>query len=250
MKRVIASCILLGAVLWAVDPWTGDIGPVHWWVMDHTNPGTNLKFRGTCVINDSLAWVVGEASHVWERTDSSIYSHNWVRRTNLPSGYDDYHFNDVCFVGADNGWIVGEYKHSSEIDDTLKYKGVVYKTTDGGGSWIDVTPTQAAVPLPTPFLKVRFANANVGYISCGNGIVLKTDDGGTNWSKTSSDPWNDTNNTSVWYGGLGLVDGNNLWVSGDAFGVLSKSTDGGANWTAYQPDVFKQSYSLEEGGRS
>jgi len=94
---------------------------------------------------------------------------------------------------------------------------------------------------------VRFANVDYGYISCGNGIVLKTTNSGTNWSKTSSDPWNDTNNTSVWYGGLGLVDGNNLWVSGDAFGIISKSTDAGANWTAYQPDVFKQSYSFPTG---
>lgn len=247
MKRVIALCILLGAVLWAVDPWTGDIGPVPWWVMDHTNPGTNLKFRGICVINDSLAWVVGEASHVWERTGNK-HSHNWVRRTNLPLGYDDYHFNDVCFVGADTGWIVGEYKHSAGIHDTLKYRGVVYKTTDGGGDWIDVTPTQAAVPLPTPFLKVRFANQNEGYISCGNGIVLKTGDGGATWSRCKT-PWNTKDSISVWYNGLGLdpSSSQNLWVSGDAFGIISKSTDGGANWTAYQPDVFKQSYSFPSG---
>jgi len=212
MKKVLALCILLGAVLWAVNPWTGDIGPVHWWVKDNTSSQNYHKYRGICVINDSVAWVVGESGHVWKRT-GSIHSHNWTHITNLPSGYINYHFNDVCFVGADKGWIVGEKKAEPN-----KYRGIVYKTTNGGTDWIDITPPDSVTgPLPTPFLKVRFANTQVGYISCGNGIVLKTTNSGTNWSRTTSDPWNDTNNTSVWYNGLKVINSNNLWVSGDAY---------------------------------
>lgn len=208
------------------------------WVRDNAQV---YKYRGICVINDSIAWVVGESGHVWIRT-GSLHSHNWTRITNLPSGYINYHLNDVCFMDAGKGWIVGEKKAEPN-----KYRGIVYKTTDAGTNWDSVIPLPSPPNLPTPFLKVRFANQNEGYISCGNGIVLKTGDGGSNWSKTTSDPWNDTNNTSVWYGGLGLVDGSNLWVSGDAFGVLSKSTDAGANWTAYQPSAFEQDYTFPSG---
>jgi len=245
MKRVIALCILLGAVLWAVDPWTGDIGPVHWWVMDNTNPGTNLKFRGICVINDSLAWVVGEAGKVRMRT-GGVHSHEW-QDIYVPNATKN-HFNDVCFVSPDMGWIVGEKRHDYMVTESRWYEGIVYKTTNGGTNW-DSMPITPQPPLPTPFLKVRMVQVGPdyhGYIACGNGVVLKTDDGGATWSRCKT-PYNTKDSISVWYNGLKVINSNNLWVSGDAFGVLSKSTDGGANWTAYQPSVFKQSYSFPSG---
>jgi photosystem II stability/assembly factor-like uncharacterized protein len=204
----------------------------------------SYKYRGICVINDSLVWVVGESGRVWKRTDG-IHSHNWVQLTNLPSEYTDYHLNDVCFVDADKGWIVGEKKVEPN-----KYQGVIYYTPNDGANWFDQTGNVSPpLPLPTPFLKVRMVQVGPdyhGYIACGNGVVLKTDDGGATWSRCKT-PWNTKDSISVWYDGLGLVDGSNLWVSGDAFGVVSKSTDAGANWTAYQPDVFKQNYTFPSG---
>ncbi|MEO0190716.1 MAG: hypothetical protein ABIL18_07025, partial [candidate division WOR-3 bacterium] len=142
------------------------------------------------------------------------------------------------FVTPHVGWVVGE--KNAEPD---KYKGVVYKTTDGGTTWVDQTGNVPYLPLPTPFLKVKMANVYRGYISCGNGVILGTLNGGDNWFRCKS-PWDNPlhpgDSTSIWYNGLWVDPNNpqNLWVSGDAFGVVSKSTNGGQTWTTYQPSAF------------
>jgi hypothetical protein len=222
VKKALLLCVTIGTLLWAVDPWSGmiDVGP--WWVKDNCAGQQFHQYRGICVLNDSTAWVVGDTGEVWKRVDVGFHSHSWTHVTSLPAGYTNYHFNDVCFVNSNTGWIVGEYKHDANTPDTLKYRGVIYKTINGGSSWSTQTPLLAYDPYPTPFLKVQMVNVSRGYISCGNGIVIKTDDGGNTWSRTTTDPWSDINNTSVWYGGLHVIDSTNLWVSGDAYGVMAQ----------------------------
>jgi photosystem II stability/assembly factor-like uncharacterized protein len=216
------------------------------WVKDHVSPvGTN-RYRSVCVIDSSTAWMVGENGTVRKRT-GGVHSHTWTQITNLPQGYQNYHFNDAFFINAATGWIVGEYKHDTGVADTFKYRGVIYKTADSGDSWSVQTPANIANDPPTPFLKVQFASGSYGYVTCGNGIVIKTVNGGQTWDKTASDPWSEDNNESVWYGGLKVIDNQNLWVSGDAFGILAKSTNGGDSWTTYQPDSFSQSYTFPQG---
>jgi len=247
VKKVLLLCIIVGTLRGQLMPWTGEIDVGPWWVQDNNSLYQSLhQYRGVCVINDSEAWVVGDSGQVWKRT-GGVHSHSWTEITNLPTGYGNYHFNDVFFIDTNTGWIVGEYKHDSTTHDTLKYRGVIYKTIDGSDNWSNQTPVLSYDPYPTPFLKVHFVDGDVGYITCGNGRVIRTINGGTNWYETSSDPWDHINNTSVWYGGLHAVNSTNLWVSGDAYGIMAKSTNGGNTWTSYQPDVFRQSYSFPGG---
>ena len=66
MRKVVFLCIMLGALLWAVDPWTGtiDVGP--WWVKDNAGGQQWHQYRGLCVLNDSVAWVVEkDGGQVW-----------------------------------------------------------------------------------------------------------------------------------------------------------------------------------------
>ena len=217
------------------------------WVRDDSLNTTTNKYRGLCVIDDSTAWIAGESGKVWKRR-WGVHSHSWQEVTNLPWRQGFYHFNDVFFINPDTGWIVGQCKCDTTVNDTLykKYQGVIYRTVDSGNSWSIQTPPGFDDP-PTPFLKVQFATGSYGYVTCGNGIVLETSNGGQTWTKTTSDPWSDSNNESVWYGGLRVIDNQNLWVSGDAFGILSKSTNGGGDWTSYQPSEVAQSYIFPQG---
>jgi hypothetical protein len=218
------------------------------WVRDDTLNMTTNTYRGLCVIDSSTVWIVGENGKVWLRT-GGVHSHGWQEKTNLPGRQGFYHFNDVFFINSSIGWIVGQCKYDTTVNDTVykKYQGVIYKTISGGSSWSIQTPATYASNPPTPFLKVQFVDGSDGYVTCGNGIVIKTVNGGQTWTKTISDPWSDSNNESVWYDGLKVIDNQNLWVSGDAFGVLSKSTNGGDSWTSYQPDGFLQSYTFPQG---
>jgi len=221
---------------------TNLFGPL--WVADGIS---NLNFRGICVINDALVWVVGENGKVYKRT-GGVHSHQWVSKA--PPGAANYHFNDVCFVNPLQGWIVGEKR-----SDPDKYKGVIFYTPDSGHTWIDQTGNVSPpLSLPTPFLKVKMVQVGAqyhGYITCGNGTILATINGGQDWVRRPT-PWDNPakpgDSISVWYNGLWVDPANpqNLWVSGDAFGLICKSNDGGQTWTSYQPSVFNQSYAFPE----
>ena len=99
MKNVTLLIIVLISLLFAVDPWTGTLGPVHWWVNDDLNFSITGErvFQGIDVLNDSLVWIVGYGggySKVYKR-NGGIFSHNWSQVTGLPSYY---HLNDIYFI--------------------------------------------------------------------------------------------------------------------------------------------------------
>jgi len=186
MKRIVWIIVIL-AGLTAGRPW---------WVKDIGSVG--MPLRAVQAVNETVVWAVGEGGQVWQRTGSTPQEHVWTQK--YPPGYWSYDFNDVWFVDSSVGWIVGEkiwgYNDS--------YKGIVYRTTDGGTTW-DSLPTPS-FPIPTPFLKVRMVQVGTeyhGYISCGNGIVLKTVNGGNTWSPTAAKPWSDSlKNAQTFYNGL------------------------------------------------
>jgi hypothetical protein len=57
MKKVILIIIMFGAMLWAIEPFTGTCGPTPCWLRDNSGSQNEDRYRGICVINDSLAWV-------------------------------------------------------------------------------------------------------------------------------------------------------------------------------------------------
>jgi gliding motility-associated-like protein len=73
----------------------------------------------------------------------------------------------------------------------------VYKTTDGGATWVDITGN-----IPALFTGgfngagVLFHDANNGYV-CIGGQIFKTTDGGTNWSTDISPTPNGTGFTAM-----------------------------------------------------
>ena len=134
------------------------------WVKDHASSVGAYRYRSIYVIDDSTGWMVGENHMVRKRTDG-VHSHDWEDKSStLPQGYLNYHFNDVFFINADTGWIVGEYKHDTIIHDSLRYRGVIYKTVDAGSTWTNQTPSWSYDPFPTPFLKIQFVTGSDGYV--------------------------------------------------------------------------------------
>jgi len=69
-------------------------------------------------------------------------------------------------------------------------------------------------------LKVRFADANIGWVTGVNGVILKTTDGGTNWVSQSS-------GTTASLMGLDVVDPDSAYIAG-ASGVFLKTRGGGS----------------------
>jgi photosystem II stability/assembly factor-like uncharacterized protein len=121
------------------------------------------------------------------------------------------------FVDANNGWVVG-------TNSNLTPAGKVFKTTDGGATWSDVSPVGAD---DIAFHGVYFADANNGWVVGGVaasslGNIYHTTDGGVTWTSQY-------NNTPMFrrVSGTGASD---VWVASERASVYHYD---GANWSEY-----------------
>jgi len=153
---------------------------------------------------------------------------SWSLLNNSPSA--GFRHDDIYFVSADTGWVVN-------VD------GYIYKTTDGGTSWI----TQLFQPA-TSFRCVGFANANKGWAgNLGPGSwspttdtvpLYQTIDGGITWQPVTSitGPW------PKGLCGISVVNDSVVYAVGRVGGpcYMMKTADGGASWTSvnFNPPAF------------
>lgn len=72
---------------------------------------------------------------------------------------------DIHFVNANIGYITGGYNY---YHSPIYYKGIIYKTVDGGISWqvMDSSYSDGLV-------KMHFPSDSIGYATGMNGIILK-----------------------------------------------------------------------------
>ncbi len=124
------------------------------------------------------------------------------------------------FLDDDNGFIFGPGVNPG--DD------VIIRTTDGGNSWVNVTPMNP----PEAIYGMDFINNNIGFAAGGNalleeGVVYKTTDGGDSWMQVFSDVdftfWDINFISST----KGFLVGNGAFPNG---GKMYKTTDGGDSW--------------------
>jgi photosystem II stability/assembly factor-like uncharacterized protein len=119
------------------------------------------------------------------------------------------------FLDANNGWVAG-------INTATTPVGKVFKTTDGGVTWQDVSPVGVE---NVEFRDIYFANNNLGWAAGGdsntsNGYIYQTTNGGVSWtpqfSANPAFPKHLSGNSSkeIWsaerdHGGLLNYDGTN-----------------------------------------
>lgn len=114
--------------------------------------------------------------------------------------------NDIQFVNSTTGFAVCN-------------GGNIYKTINGGSSWVLQTNSGTTQNLNA----IDFYSTNYGYIVGDNGTILKTSNGGITWMSQNSP--NTVNLNSV-----SCLDTNTVYAVGDA-GTIIKTITGGAYLT-------------------
>jgi len=188
----------------------------------------NVAGRTRAILIDAAdasgnTWIAGSVGGgVWKTSDQGS---TW---TNLSSDMENIAVTtlaqsaikpQILYAGTGEGW-VGNL-------DAIDGSGV-FKSTDGGLTWINITPL-SGTELNLDFSKVSRAvvdptNANILVVSTSDKIY-RTSDGGTTWSQV--------------YDGLGTVmhviatksDFNIQYAAVRNEGII-KSTDGGLTWSA------------------
>jgi|GEM_PF-541376 len=128
-------------------------------------------------------------------------------------------FTDIWFVpGADymyqTGWV-------------LNYYGLIYKTTDGGDTWLTYDQSSFSEKMSN----ICFVDESIGYICTYDGKILKSIDGGVSWTEQL--------NSGTWFSAIVFKDANNGVVSGTP---NMYTNNGGATWTLASGGNSNESY--------
>ncbi|NQX86462.1 MAG: T9SS type A sorting domain-containing protein [Flavobacteriaceae bacterium] len=119
--------------------------------------------------------------------------------------------------------------------------GGIWKTTDGGQSWVALIDHLPQIGVSG--IAIDPNNSDIIYIATGDDDanhsfsvgVWKTTDGGTTWAQTGLNPNNTPNSMNEIY--IHPANSNILWIATSS--GIYKSTDGGLNWTNTQSGNFR-----------
>ncbi len=151
----------------------------------------------------------------------------WVKQTNgLPSVWESGMAADACDINTAVILLFGPAMAPSI--------GGVYRTLDGGKSWVTVSPKS----INEEFIDVSIIDKDRFWLTTDAGKIFASIDGGQNWIQQ----YYDTTKTRF-MNYIEMFDRDNGIAMGDAVGSSSvplflKTTNGGSNWISVNNDAI------------
>ncbi|MGB9721224.1 MAG: YCF48-related protein [bacterium] len=187
------------------------------------NSNTTATLYAVRFVNAQVGYIGGLGSSgggvILKTTDGGD---NWINQT-IPNNNVQRAIQDLFFFNPDTGYAVA--------GATPSYGGVVglvYKTTNGGQTWVE-----NYAPSSANFYAIDFPeNSQVGYVSgmgsSGQYKMIKTTNGGNSWTGQSLD------SGIVPAVGVSFADNNTGYAvfRPGAYHMMMKTTNGGTNWFA------------------
>jgi photosystem II stability/assembly factor-like uncharacterized protein len=224
----------------------------------YTNNGINWTAQSSGTTTDlqdvdfptpTTGYTVGGSGVILKTTNGTTWSNPII------SGGNSYTIKTVDFTSATNGafggdvnslqgffnkttsgatyfsipsFSIGTVNDFSFISSTLGFAvcngGNIYKTTNGGSSWILQTNSGTTQNLNA----IDFVDANHAYIVGDTGTILKTSNGGTTWVSQNAPSTANLN-------GVSCLDSNVVYAVGDG-GTIIKTYHGGSYLTVNVAD--------------
>ena len=159
---------------------------------------------------------------------NSQTQYKWFPLLNSP--YNIARSEDIFFIDPNTGWI------ARSIDSNNIQLPNIYKTTDAGNSWVNLSDTNIGYPRC-----IGFANAQTGWI--GTYLVFrdtigiyKTTNGGESWFPQLVGSVAD----SFGVCGMKVLDENHVFACGRWYAPAKfyKTTNGGENWTVKDMSAY------------
>ena len=210
------------------------------------NAGVQLVYKIQALPDGSL--LVLDADYGWRSTDHGM---NW-QTVNMPGGnitagyFTTALHGWVQFGGFDNNqvWVTSDGGISWNLRDPLKHpiiseiqmlndqvgflgtRDYVYKTTDGGNTWVKMHATPAY-----SILDLHAVNENEIWTCQNNGFIFYTLDGGGQWQEIDPAIINSNKTNAIYANDQGKI-----WVAGKYVSLLY-SADFGGHWADQIPNA-------------
>jgi len=192
------------------------------WHVLPNSPNQSFRHDDLCFVNPKLGWVVNIRGEIWKTRDGG---ESWEKLIHQPTA-----FRCVGFIDSLRGFVGNlGIAHWANSSDSVP----LYKTLDGGKSWIQVTKFSG--PRPNGLCGLQVVNKDV-IVACGRvdgpPFFIKSVDGGSTW--TSKD-------MSAYAGMLidvyftsrdtGFIVGGTDKSRSASSSLIIYTTDGGKTWT-------------------
>jgi photosystem II stability/assembly factor-like uncharacterized protein len=240
------------------------------WEVRHHVAGSSLGLSDVLFLNDQTGWMVRNDA-VLKTTDGG---ENWDLFFQNPSCAPDR----VYFINADTGFVFGR-----NIDTGWGY-GMIFTTTDGGGSWTsqhigfdihgftsacftspdtgwivgegdcnaiyktvtggEIWIQQSIQPSVCGLREIKIINNKAGFIVGRKGNFLKTADGGESWEYQDLSEKYQNVKYQSFYS-VHFTDSLHGWiVGGDYGGFILRTKDGGENWEEENMEIPGHLYKI------
>ena len=164
---------------------------ITWSLLSLPHVGALYRLR---VVGDRI-WIPGDSGYLLSVTGGIVQIYTLATLERL---------SDIAFTTPDTGWVVGG-------------NGVMFRTTDGGSTWVKQV-SQTAQMLNA----MTFADSQFGWVVGGKGTLLATSDGGATWQQAISGLSADLTN-------IVISPNSATWVVG-ASGVILFRAATGVKW--------------------
>lgn len=164
---------------------------------------------GFNVDKTGLVWTTADGGNSWQQQEAPQWK-----------GFDEP--QQLVFNDASHGWLVGGYR--------------VLRTTDGGKSWqLSFSIGRDSDERMARLYGGAFPDANTGWVTSTDNILIHTSDGGANWKTLTIEARRMDLRDAFFINGL------KGWVVARNKGGIYSTTDGGKQW-AVQPTASDNRY--------
>ncbi len=193
--------IIFGLIVTVMFTVTGNLTSQNGWYP--LQSGTVNVLKSVYFVNQSIGYISGNGIILKTLNGGS----NWLVISTAISGSSIY-FNNIY-----TGYIC---------------EGTIFKTTDGGISWIDQNQTS--------LISVHFADINTGYAVGLNSKIIKTTNGGATWELQFVNMYgNKFNSVDFINSNTGFIVGGKM--TAPYSGVIYKTINGGNSWYEVSPST-------------